>query len=187
MKGQLGRDTGRLISNFLFGDKHSAPFRRVGNGSGSGKSSVKLSDKEIESIEYLISVEKEQKELSQLAQSTSDKIENVLQRLVPDTEGGLVKHMTEISALLYGHGWKNEFSEKEEIINKYSEVLLNRLKTGLFMLETTYPSCDKIPFFQSFIKKQKRKSFFKRNIGVIIALTFFALMITGLIIAEYTK
>lgn len=28
-KGQLGRDTGRLLSNFVYGDKHYAPYRRV--------------------------------------------------------------------------------------------------------------------------------------------------------------
>lgn len=181
MKGQLGRDTGRLISNFIFGDRHSAPFRRVDGNSKPSKSAGNRLSAELEEMEELLMQEME---LMQANRATEEKISAVLKDQVPDDEKELIKYLTIISAELHGLGWKNEFSEKEKVINGYSDALLARLKTALFVLETSYPSNDKIAFFRSFIKKQTRRKNFKKNIGIIIVSAFFIILAGGLIIAE---
>ena len=36
-KGQIGRDAGKVFSNIVWGDKHSAPYRRVNNSTSTSR------------------------------------------------------------------------------------------------------------------------------------------------------
>lgn len=184
-KGQLGRDTGRLVSNFIYGDKHSAPYRRVEQTPGRRKKAeVTEPDKDTgntstgetlwSSIGKAINggEDEEEKQLREKVEALkgdlSSRMDELNQTRTPQDERELVAFLLELSSLLQGNKWASDNGEETEIRNRYADLLLNRFGHGLCVMEALFPNNRMLPTFRKNYKSFKKQRFRKKYLIWII-------------------
>ena len=93
---QLGRDTGRAVSNALYKDKHAIVYRRAGDTSKreAAKEELKLHKQKLE----LEQEEREQRQLeirlTKLSKEITQKIEQIEQIEIPEDNPALIRVLT---------------------------------------------------------------------------------------------
>lgn len=179
-KGQLGRDTGRLVSNFVYGDKHAAPYRRV--------ESARRKKKKAEVVETGIETdgvsngetlwssigkvlnggenEEEKllrKKMETLKAELDSRIDELNQIRTPQEEQELVSFLLELSTLLSGNKGVSENVEETDMRNRYTDLLLDRFGQGLEVMEIMFPDNRMLPMFRktykSFRKQRSKKKY----------------------------
>lgn len=179
-KGQLGRDTGRLVSNFVYGDKHAAPYRRVepvrrkkkktevgetsieADGVSSGETLWSSIGKAFNGGEN----EEEKllrKKMEALKDELNSRIDELNQIQTPQEEQELVSFLLELSTLLSGNKGASENVEETDMRNRYTDLLLDRFGQGLEVMEIMFPDNRMLPMFRktykSFKKQRSRKKY----------------------------
>lgn len=198
-KGQLGRDTGRLVSNFIYGDKHAAPYRRVEQTSRRRKkAAVTEADTDTSNSETLWnsigkalngSEDEEEKKLREKAEALKDdmnsRIDELNQMRTPQEERELVSFLLELSSLLQGNKWTSDGGEETEVRNKYADLLLNRFGQGLYVMEAMFPNNHILPMFRKNYKSFKRQRFRKKYLIWIIISS--VLIVAWYLLSQYAE
>ena len=191
LKRELGKNTGKFISNVIFGDKHSTPYRRV---SSYREPRVvvrepRVSVRVIESQNRLaeeearrdaeISVARIQADLERENQTRAAELEklNLIREAdseverniaslnsepIPTTVPELLQSLTALSVQLKANPWKKE-GEDAERRNKYTEALLEKFVLSVQELEFIDSTDPHLKHFKAIVRKVKRKKFFKNN------------------------
>lgn len=183
-KGQLGRDTGRLVSNFIYGDKHSAPYRRVEQTSKKRKKKETVETEEIAEASgngtlwnsigkaFNGGEDEEEKKLREKVEALKGdmgiRIDELNQIRTPQDEKELVSFLLELSSLLHGNKWASDNGEETEIRNQYADLLLNRFGQGLYVMEAMFPNNRMLPTFRKNYKTFKKQRFTKKYLVWII-------------------
>lgn len=184
-KGQLGRDTGRLVSNFIYGDKHSAPYRRVEQASRRRKK-AEATEADTEPVDTPNSEtlwnsigkalnggeDEEEKKLREKAEIVKDdmnsRMDGLNQIRTPQEERELVSFLLELSSLLQGNKWASDGGEETEARNKYADLLFHRFGQGLYVMEAMFPNNHTLPMFRKSYKSFRRQRFRKKYLIWII-------------------
>ena len=191
LKGQLGRDTGRFISNKIFGNKHASKYQRVNDTGRSllgGGNSVKSDGiiktffkarKEvfIEREEIEIQLKKEEyefarKQILKLEQN----IENLIAIKIPKQKQSLIDTMYYLSAIISSNSWKNVLEDENKRINTYADIALKKYSQCLQMLKMKYPNATEIPIFERIYRQKQRKAFFQRYWVFVVMIVLFMIM-----------
>lgn len=191
LKRELGKNTGKFISNVIFGDKHSTPYRRV---SSYREPRVvvrepRVSVRVIESQNRLaeeearrdaeVRVARIQADLERENQTRAAELEklNLIREAdldverniaslnsepIPTTVPELLQSLTALSVQLKANPWKKE-GEDAERRNKYTEALLEKFVLSVQELEFIDSTDPHLKHFKSIARKAKRKKFFKNN------------------------
>lgn len=191
LKRELGKNTGKFISNVIFGDKHSTPYRRV---SSNREPRVvvrepRVSVRVIESQNRLAEEEARRDTAVKLARIQADlerenqtraaeleklnlireadlNVERNIASLnsdpIPATVPELVQSLTSLSVQLKANPWKKE-GEDAERRNKYTEALLEKYVLSIQELEFIDSTDPHLKHFKAIARKAKRKRFFKNN------------------------
>lgn len=202
LKGQLGRDTGRLVSNFIYGDKHSAPYRRVEQTSRKrkGKETAEADTEIVEargndtlwnSIGKAINggedeeEKKHREKVEALKGDMSSKIDELNQIRTPQEERELASFLLELFSLLHGNKWASDNGEETAIRNQYADLLFNRFGQGLYVMEAMFPNNRMLPTFRKDYKSFKRQRFMKKYlIWIIIPIV---LVVFGSLLYQYAE
>jgi hypothetical protein len=181
---ELGKNTGKAVSNFLFGTKHATPVKLV-------------RDAKIERIQEQQRIEKnlllekqeqetkrrEQQEVAKMSHETESKISMILNKQFPTTESEFVVLMNDLKSHLYVHGWKSFFGldgfngKKNRINNKLSNVIFKKFQKGFLILANDYPNNFEINEYKKFIKITKIKKFIIQYWIFIIPIAFLIFII----------
>lgn len=191
LKRELGKNTGKFISNVIFGDKHSTPYRRVSSYREPRVTvrEPRVSVRVIESQNRLaaeetrrdteISVariqadlqrehqmrEAELKKLNLIREADSEvqrNIDTLNSEPIPTSVPELLQSLTALSVQLKANPWKKE-GEDAERRNKYTEALLEKFVLSVQELEFMDSSDPHLKHFKAIARKAKRKKFFKNN------------------------
>ncbi len=160
-KSQVGRDTGKVVSNLLWGDKHATPYRRA----------EMLKNKKIELEKHQIEVEKEDKEqkillekqakeeqaISQLRQLVQAGISQIESQDIPSDRDSLVNMLNKLILLLESHPFKLSFDEEAKINNLYSRVIYVKFTQCMLVFRQYYYMDINTNYYQ------KAESRFKRG------------------------
>ena len=96
-KGQIGRDTGKVVSNLVWGDKHASVYRRA----QSRYSTKKQEEKEEAEFERLVQEQKIEK-----AQEVVDKgIAKVISMKIPQKKELIIEMLQELTVMLIANPW----------------------------------------------------------------------------------
>lgn len=117
-KGQIGRDAGRALSNFVWGDKHSSPYRRV---EGKKKKELELKEKELGAA----IVDEDEKHIFRTEQLINEKISVLMSLEIPETEKqAFIKTLNDLIFQIEANPFKSILDDENRVTNRYSEVLL---------------------------------------------------------------
>lgn len=157
LKGQVGRDTGRVISNSIFGNKHATKYQRV--DSRNTKANLKAQrDYELEILEQ--EQQNSDNEFKQLQLRENNlklerEIANIISVKIPQKKEDLMEALNELSMMIHANPWKNILEGENKKSNNYSDVLLKKYEQCLFTLKTKFPKESEIIYYESQFKKFK--------------------------------
>lgn len=144
---EFGKNAGKVVSNFLFGDSHSTPYRRVGSSNRAPKEQVvtvyhEPSEPSIKDIRKM-----------ELDDKTLDEISNLADLPIPKDSSSLYNLLSKLTSLMAAHKW----STADKVGNKYNEVLLQKGKYCLLALKSLGIQSAQLDYYDSFIQKYTRK------------------------------
>lgn len=165
LKGQVGRDTGRVISNTIFGNKHATKYQRV--DAQNTKANLKTQrDYELEILEQ--EQQNSDNEFKQLQLRENNlklekEIANIISVKVPQKKEDLMEALDELYMMISANPWKDIIDTENTLSNKYSDVVLKKYEQCLFSLKNKFPKEREIIYYENQIKKLKNEEI-KRKI-----------------------
>jgi len=169
-KRQIGRDTGKVVSNLLFGDKHSTPFRTSTTNKRQNKNERK-------SIEL-----KQKQNLQSIDGAVINAIDQIIALQIPKDENSITEILNGFDVQLNSNKWKEASGDDEEtkIRNKYPDAVLEKYKQCVRELEFLNANKKRIEFYSKKLKKHKRNRFIAKNKTILICVIFFSLAMIAL-------
>ena len=113
-KREIGKNTGKAVSNFFFGDSHATPYRRVNS-------------KRQASVQEAALERQEEHDLNLLDGAVLGNVDIVLQTPIPQDEQTLLQLMSIWGAQLASSKWDFE-DEKGKIRAQYPDAILEKFK-----------------------------------------------------------
>lgn len=198
-KREVGKNTGKFVSNLVFGDKHSTPYRRVdGGGSSSVRAEAAQARAEAARIQAAAleektraEIEKQEKDdLNILDGAVLKNVDIVLQTPIPQDEAGLVNLMSIWSAQLSGSKW-DYMSAEGKIRNQFPDALMEKYKQCTLVLKSIAPTHAMIQYYDNVLtdasnrrEKAQKKVLMKRiwkivgiSIGVLVGIFILLVLI----------
>ena len=175
LKGQVGRDTGRVISNTIFGNKHATKYQRV--DSRNTKANLKTQrDYELEILEQ--EQQNSENEFERLQSRENNlrlekEIANIISVKVPQKKEDLMEALDELYMMISANPWKDITDTENTLSNKYSDVVLKKYQQCLFSLKNKFPKEREIIYYENQIKKLKNE----KIKGKILSPTFIFLIL----------
>jgi len=111
-KRQIGRDAGKVVSNIIFGDKHSTPYRRV----ESKKQKAELEDKKMK----IIQEKAENDDLYALDRAVNSSVDQIVAIQMPDNERAIVNLLNSLETLLESNSWEPEKDKEKKKLKRKS-------------------------------------------------------------------
>jgi hypothetical protein len=181
LKGQVGRDTGRVISNTIFGNKHASKYQRV--NAQNTKANLKAQrDFELKILEQ--EQQNRETELNQLQLRENNlrfkkDIVNIVSIKIPQKKDDLMEALNELLMMISANPWKSILDVENKESNNYSDVVLKKYEQCLFSLKTRFPKEGEIFYYESQFKKLKRESIKGKFSIIFIAIVM--LIIIGIL------
>ena len=152
-KGQVGRDTGKVVSNLIWKDKHASVYRRA------------------EDRNYI----------EKLKNRIENKVREIDDIEIPEDRKQQILLMNRLILLFKSNPFKDD--GESDITNAYPEAILTKYEHTLMMFETLYSDDEKIEYYRrqlGALKKQKmRGKYLRLVLGIVVfvlILLFFATM-----------
>ncbi|EKT3967432.1 hypothetical protein ABF190_002407 [Flavobacterium psychrophilum] len=175
LKGQVGRDTGRVISNTIFGNKHASKYQRV--DAQNTRANLKAQrDYELEILEQEQQNSENEFERLQLRENNlrlEKEIANIISVKVPQKKEDLMEALDELYMMISANPWKDIIDKENTLSNKYSDVVLKKYEQCLFSLKSKFPKEREIIYYENQIKKLKNE----KIKGKILSPTFIFLIL----------
>ena len=200
LKRELGKNTGKFISNVVFGDMHSTPYRRVDarrNAASEARIAEAEARRRVEEVKKQAKLEEarmrleeahERAELerkNQLYAIDSAVIQNIdllNSRPIPTKKTDLLQMLSELSVQLKANKWQKN-SDEAEIRNKYTDALLEKYTQCVRELEFMDANEPHLKHYKKVESKAKRNRFIKKNqLGLSLLFLFSIPVILGIIV-----
>ena len=168
-KRKVGRDTGKFVSNLIFGDKHSTPVRvsvrqekmklekeRFENERDLERQRLR-NKQELEKKELEIQQEHlKQKRLNEIRSEVTQKIEALAAFELPLANDEIIRLLTKWDVQLKSHSFGNN-EEGKTYINQYMDALKCKYQQGIQRLVQNGMTSSEIMPYQKTIQSYYRK------------------------------
>ena len=165
-KREIGKNTGKAVSNFFFGDSHATPYRRVN------------ADRRARVQEAALK-QQEQQNLNLLDGAVLGNVDIVLQTSIPQDEQALLQLMSIWGAQLASSKWDFD-DEKGKIRAQYPDAILEKFKQCMIVMRIIAPTNPMAEHYEKILKKANRRRFFakyKTPVILVIWLSVLAVFI----------
>ncbi len=176
---EIGKNAGKAVSNFLFGDMHATPYRRVGSSNRAPKERVvhvyhetkakEPSEPSGPSIDEILKIQLEEKRLGQISDLAGLQI--------PKDRDGLYDVLSRLATLMSAHKWKSSGG----IENKYNEALLEKCIHCIMALKATGEESPQLDYFCRLANRYKKKRFYIKNLHTIIFVSIIIIALLALL------
>ncbi|EHO07928.1 hypothetical protein [Myroides odoratimimus] len=172
---ELGRNTGKWVSNVIFGDGHATPYRRA-----ESRRQEKLDQQRIQEENFhqqrltQIRLDDKIRQKEQLLAIDTAVIQNInyLSSIkIPNSVEEITDLLSELTIQIKTNKWRYN-NEEGKIRNKYNEALLEKYNQILIRFRSIAPNHHQIKYFEKNIKDFKKKRFIKKNI-IMLLIAFF--------------
>ena len=167
LENQVGRDTGRRVSNAIWGDKHASVHRHI-----SSKSS-EISELKAKQLEAEIALrEREQKRnmLIQLRYSVDEKIRQLTEIDIPEDKLAMIALLNKLAILLKSNCFKHNLDEANRINNAYTDAILIKYEQILKVATCQFPEDSEFMSHVKRLKYTQKFGFFRKHIVITIIL-----------------
>ena len=181
LKGQLGRDTGRLISNKIYGNRHATKYQRVDDSKNIAKNLKLEQEYELELLEKEKNIEidflKQKEEIKNIQDKKTfvdQNLKEIIGMKVPDSKDRIIENLHSLSIEITSNKWKDSEDEINKISNVYTDALFKKYEQHLIALKSKFPSAVEIQYFEKQSKVFQKQAFFQKYklifIGIILAI-----------------
>ena len=187
LKGQLGRDTGRLISNKVYGNRHATKYQRVDNSKTIAKN-LKLEQKyELELLEKeknneidFLKQKEEIKNIQDKKAFVDQNLKKIIGMKVPSSKDGIIDNLHSLSVEITSNKWKDSDNEINKISNIYTDALFKKYEQHLVTLKSKFPNTIEIQYFDKQSKTFQKQAFFQKYKLALIVIPFIIFIIWGI-------
>lgn len=199
LKRELGKNTGKFISNVVFGDMHSTPYRRV-DARRKAVSEARIAEAEarrrVEEVKKEAKLEEARMRLEEAHERAELERKNQLYAIdsaviknidtlnsqpIPSNKEGLLQMLSELSVLLKANKWQTD-SDEAEIRNKYTDALLEKYTHCVRELEFMDANEPHLKYYKGVASKAKRSRFIKKyQFWLLLLLVVFILALSWII------
>lgn len=170
IKRELGKNTGKFISNVVFGDMHSTPYRRI----DSSRQSVREDRQRLTEMKVVAEIERRDQEsnarvemerknqLYAIDGAVLKNIDLLNSYHIPTDKPNLLVMLSELSVQLKANKWQKSGNEAP-IRNKYTDALIEKFVHCVNELQILDANDPHLEYYQKVSRKTKRARFFKKN------------------------
>lgn len=172
IKKEIGKNTGKVVSNILFGDMHSTPYRRA----NSAKTKAAEAKIERQNKEQLFTIDS----------AVLENIDAVASYRISNDIDELLHQLSELSVQLKANKWSETAnSEEAKIRNKFCDALFEKYKQSLRKLQEIAPENPQIAYYDKIKKRTNVKKYLGTyptwiGLGAFFTLSFFYFWIDSL-------
>lgn len=184
---EIGKNTGKWVSNVIFGDGHATPYRRA-----ESRRQQKLNQQRIQEDNFhqqrltQIRLEDKIRQKEQLLVIDTAVLQNVdsLSSIkIPNNAEQVVDLLSELTIQIKTNKWHYN-TEEGKIRNKYNEALLEKYNQAFIRLKSIDSNHSQLEYFEKNIKDFKKKRFLKKNIALLIIASLIFAVFCIFLIAE---
>lgn len=155
-KREIGKNTGKAVSNFFFGDSHATPYRRV-----DAERRARVQEAALR--------QQEKQNLNLLDGAVLGNVDIVLQTPIPQDEQALLQLMSIWGAQLASSKWNFE-DDEGKIRAQYPDAILEKFKQCMIVLKIIAPTSPMAEYYEKILKKANRRRFIaKYQVPLILA------------------
>lgn len=190
LKGQVGRDSGRVVSSFVFGSKHATKYQRIDNDNSKNiKSNLKYQR------DYELDILAQEKENNRL-EFEKEKINNanlfvennvakILSIKVPQKKDEIIENIQNLAILIAANPWKNVELDENKITNNYTDVVLKKYEQHLFILKNKFRNDSETIYFENQFNQYKKESFKGKYKAIVFYVICFIAIISFMLIMSH--
>ena len=194
LKGQVGRDTGRLISNKFFGNRHATKYQKVEDTKAIEKS-LELEQKlDLELLRQeknfkidLLNREEEINDIQNKKAFVDQNLKKIITMKVPLTKELLIENLYSLSIEITSNKWKDTEDKVNKISNDYTDAIFKKYEQLLFILKDKFPNSVEIVHFEKQYNKYARQAFFQKYKLVLIGVLFVIICVIGMSLEKKQK
>ena len=183
-KREIGKNTGKAVSNFFFGDSHATPVKLIRDVKREGlEEKYRLENELLEKKAKAELKQVENQNFLEFKKDIDTKIMYTLNYAIPEKEEELSQFLNEVKTNLYINNWSLFLSTsvikiKEKYLkNKLASSLFTKFKQGFESLENKYPNNPQVATFKKSIKVNKFKKLFFQYWIIIVPIFLFILFV----------
>lgn len=169
-KREIGKNTGKAVSNFFFGDSHATPYRRVDADHRARVQEAALK-------------QQEECDLNLLDGAVLGNVDIVLQTPIPQEEQALLQLMSIWGAQLANSEWDFD-DEKGKIRAQYPDAILEKFKQCMIVMRIVTPTNPMAEHYEKILRKANRRRFIAKYKTPLIFVTLLCLCATLFLIAS---
>jgi hypothetical protein len=176
LKRQIGRDAGKVVSNFVFGDSHSTPHRNTNAQNRANVNEINKKRLEIQQQEL------KQKDLYLLDGAVINAVNQVIAIDIPNNEKEITKILHELEIQLKVNKWLGIHSgEIAKIRNKFPDAVLTKYEQCVYELKYIGCNPERLNLVKKTLSKYKKIRFvYKYKLFLAIFVFLFLFIIVGL-------
>lgn len=171
-KNQIGRDTGKVFSNLVWGDKHASVFRMARSRYNANKES----EEEQEQFQREVLEQK----IDKAQESVERNVKKIIALKIPQKKEEIIELLQDLTIMLIANPWQSITKDENKITNRYPDTILIKYEHALMTLRNKFPKEMEIIYFQDqFVKLKKARSSKKYSeivLFVIIFIVVFGIM-----------
>lgn len=188
-KGQIGRDTGKVVSNLVWKDKHASVYRRAESRK---QEALDLKKKQFEAEQKRRELDREYEQdkderayIERLTLKVDDKIQEIDDIEIPENKKELILLMNRLIFLFKSNQFKDD--EESEITNAYPEALLVKYEHVLMTFESLFPDDSKIEYYVKQLKALKKQKVKGKYLPTVLGIIAFILILAFCTIMAYLQ
>ena len=189
-KKELGKNTGKFVSNLVFGDKHSTPYRRVGSSvaqearAEAARIRAEAAQAKADAIarEHEVRAEIEEKNhLNSLDAAVLANVDKVIAMPFSEDTNELAHQLSGLAIQLSTNSF-SKYNAEDKIRAKYTEAVFQKFDQGLQIMLAKDPYNPNMDYlWETFIKaKEKRDSPIFKIFKILIKLLCIPIFLLGL-------
>ena len=171
---EIGKNTGKWVSNKLFGDNWSTPYRFSNSNTSLAKEALKIEQKiEQKKADNQIEMQK-LKNLFTQSRNFNKRKNEIIALNLPESKEDLFTFANFILSSIYGSGWDDE--EEKEHKNAFSDACLSKLEQCKFKFKIIGALFES-KYLGKEIRTLKRKRFFEKYGIIVFTFIIFTIII----------
>lgn len=174
LKRQVGRDAGKVVSNFIFGDRHSSPHRNTNNQNRANLNELNQKRLEIQQQDL------KQKDLYLLDGAVINAVNQVIAIDIPNNEKEITKILQELEIQLKVNKWLGIHSgEIAKIRNKFPDAVLTKYEQCVNELKYIECNPERLNFATKTLSKYTKIRFvykYKLLLAIFVFLIIFIIV-----------
>lgn len=172
-KREIGKNAGKAVSTWIFGDAHATPYRRVDKTreiNAEARAAVaRAKADEIEANNDRMHRE----QMFLLDAAVLKNIDTIAQIRVPDNKADLLALLSELSTQVVANPWHSGDGDESKIRNKFCDALFGKYQLCVQRLQVMDNSEPQLFYFESVLRKAKKDRFMKRYGWIFGGIGFF--------------